>query len=202
MKTFLRTPHFRLAPCSLLSLLALALAIIAVACGGDDGESAASPSVTASETPEATLLPPDPEAGTRAFQGFVEAVQGNDVTKAWGMYAASVSGGTDEHDATYGCDFNAFSFEFPRMQHLFARVAPFQVTETYGAAPGSRTTEMRLKGVDGTSFLGTVVRVQPLEDYRVQFLNNGEVSRVPGAPDPQPSADDPLGVCGIWTGGR
>ncbi|HSP54124.1 MAG TPA: hypothetical protein VLS25_00920 [Dehalococcoidia bacterium] len=185
-----------------LGFLALALLLAGIACGGDNSESGTSPSAAASETPEATLLPPDPASGAQAFQGFVEAVQANDAEKAWGMYAASVSGSTDEHDSTYGCDFSAFSFEFPRMQHLFARMVPFQVTETYSAAPGSRTIEMRLKGADGTSFLGTVVRVQNLEGYRVQFLNSGEVSRVPGAPDPQPSPEDPLGVCGIWTGGR
>jgi hypothetical protein len=81
-------------------------------------------------------------------------------------------------------------------------MAPFEVTETYATAPGSPKIEMRLIGADGTSFLGTVVRVHPLEQYRVQFLNNGNPSRVPGAPDPQPSPDDPMGICGIWTGGR
>jgi hypothetical protein len=129
-------------------------------------------------------------------------VLSNDVDGAWGLYSASVEGTTEEHDSAFGCDFGAFSFEFPRLQHLFRRMAPFEVTETYGAAPGSPTIEIRLAGADGTSFLGTVVRVHPLENYRVQFLNNGDVSVEPGAPDPQPSPDDPTGICGMWTGGR
>ena len=132
----------------------------------------------------------------------MDAVLSDDVDEAWGLYSASVEGTTEEHDAAFGCDFSAFSFEFPRMQHLFGRMEPFEVAETYGAAPGSRSIEMRLIGANGTRFLGTVVRVHPLEGYRVQFLNSGEVSVVPGAPDPQPSPDDPTGICGMWTGGR
>ena len=185
-----------------VAALALVLAAVATACGGDNGGAGNSPTVTASDTPEPTVLPPDAEAGTRVFQAFVEAVQGNDVTGAWNLYAASLSGTTKEYDAGFGCDFSAFSYEFPRMQHLFARMAPFKVTETYGAAPGSSTIEMRLMGTDGTSLLGTVLRVHPLEDYRVRFLNNGRVSIVAGAPDPQPSPDDPTGICGMWTGAR
>lgn len=185
----------------LLSVTALACAL-AAACGGDDDGATTTPGVADSPTPIATPLPPDPAAGTGIFQEFVEAVQADDLEKAWSLYAASIKGTTEEHNASYGCDFGAFSFEFPRMQHLFERMVPYQVTETYGAAPGSLIIEMRLLGSDGTSFLGTVVRVQPLEQYRVRFLNSGEVSAVPGAPDPQPSPGDPTGICGIWTGAR
>lgn len=176
--------------------------VAALACGDDDASVTATPEATATATPEATPLPPDADAGVRTFQEFVDAVQGGDVDKAWRLYAASVAGTTEEHNGTYGCDFNAFSFELPRLQHLFERMAPFEVTETFAEAPGSLIIEMRLLGADGTSFLGTVVRVQPFEEYRVQFLNSGQVSVVPGAPDPQPSPDDPTGICGMWTGAR
>ncbi len=185
----------------LLALGALAL-ILAAACGDDGGGGTATPDVTGTPTPVATPLPPDAAAGTGVFQAMVDAVQANDVEKAWGLYAASIPGTTDEHNGAFGCDFGAFSYELPRLQHLFDRMAPFQVTETYGAAPGSMIIEMRLLGANGTSFLGTVVRTAPLEQYRVQFLNSGEVTVVPGAPDPQPSPDDPMGICGMWTGPR
>lgn len=178
------------------------LTVVAVSCGGDDESASATPELTASPTAVPTPLPPDAAAGTQVFQDFVSAVQADDVEEAWNLYAASIEGTLEEHNTAYGCDFGAFSYEFPRLLHLFERMAPFQVTETYGAAPGSITIEMRLLGANGTSFLGTVVRVQPLEEYRVQFLNSGEVSVVPGAPDPQPSPDDPTGICGMWTGAR
>ncbi|HET9476928.1 MAG TPA: hypothetical protein VFP63_05530 [Dehalococcoidia bacterium] len=184
-----------------LCLLVFAF-LLGTSCGDDDEGSAATPDATGSPTPAATPLPPDAAAGTAMFRDFVTAVQADDVAKAWSLYAASIEGTTEEHNSAYGCDFGAFSYEFPRLKHLFERMAPFRVTETYGAAPGSIIIEMRLLGANGTSFLGTVVRVQPLEEYRVQFLNSGQVSVVPGAPDPQPSPDDPTGICGMWTGGR
>ena len=188
--------------CLLVGVSALVL-LLATACGDDDdGGMTPTAAITNSPTPVPTLLPPDAEAGTRVFQEFVSAVQGDDMEGAWGLYAASIEGTTEEHNADFGCEFGAFSYEFPRLQHLFDRMAPFQVTETYGAAPGSAIIEMRLLGANGTSFLGTVVRVQPLEEYRVRFLNSGEVTVVPGAPDPQPSPDDPTGICGMWTGAR
>ena len=190
---------------TLVLLVSLALVILLItACSGDDegGGTPAPESASSSPSPLPTLLPPDAQAGTAIFQQFVDAVLSDDIDKAWSLYAASVEGTTEEHDAAFGCDFGAFSYEFPRLQHLFGRMAPFEVTETYATAPGSPKIEMRLIGADGTSFLGTVVRVHPLEQYRVQFLNNGNPSRVPGAPDPQPSPDDPMGICGIWTGGR
>lgn len=188
---------------TVLSYLAL-VGLLAAACSGDDGETdaTASPSGPAAPTPAATLLPPDAKAGTQVFQDFMKAVQREDVSKAWDLYAASIEGTTEEHNAAYGCDFNAFSSEFPRMKHLFDRLSPFSVTETYADAPGSPIIEMRLAGANGTSFLGTVERVNPAEEYRVRFMNSGKVARVPGAPDPQPSPGDPMGFCGIWTGGR
>lgn len=186
--------------------MALALAtlacLLAAACGDDSGGEATTPSPADTATPAATPLPPDSAAGVAVFQSFVEAVQADDREKAWSLYAASIEGTTEEHNAGYGCDFGAFSFEFPRMRNLFDRLGPFEVAETYGAAPGSPIIEMRLRAKEDTSFLGTVVRVHPLEPYRVQFLNSGEVSAVPGAPDPQPSPNDPTGICGIWTGAR
>jgi hypothetical protein len=186
-----------------LSYLAL-VSLLASACSSDDesGGVTSSPSASPSPTPAATLLPPDAQAGTRVFQEFVDAVLSDDLTKAWELYAASIEGTTEENDPSFGCDFSAFSSEFPRIKHLFDRMKPFAVTETYAEAPGSAIIEMRLVGVDGTSFLGTVERVHPLEEYRVRFMNSGNVTQVPGAPDPQPSPGDPAGFCGIWTGGR
>jgi hypothetical protein len=192
-------------PITLTVLLYLVLAgLLASACS-NGGEDAGTPSyvlTSASPTPLATLLPPDAEAGTRVFQEFVDAVMRDELSTAWELYAASIEGSTEEYNADYGCDLGAFSSEFPRMQHLFDRVAPLSVTETYAEAPGSKIIEMRLVGADGTSFLGTVERVHPLEEYRVRFMNSGNVSQVPGAPDPQPSPGDPMGFCGIWTGAR
>jgi len=182
--------------------LACALGTLLVACAGGNDNSTPTPLQTASPTPIATPLPPDPSAGTRVFQAFVDAVQADDIDKAWSLYAASVQGTTDEHNAAYGCDFGAFSYEFPLMRNLFLRTSPFEVTETYGTAAGSLTIELRLRAADESSFLGTVVRVHPLEEYRVQFLNSGEVAEVLGAPDPQPSPGDPIGACGIWAGPR
>ena len=186
----------------MLACLAVLFATVAAACGSGDDGTTATPEVTASPTAVPTPLPPDATAGTRVFQEFVEAVRSGSLETAWSLYAASIEGTTEEHNGSYGCDFGAFSYEFPRLQHLFERMAPFEVTETYADAPGSLTIEMRLLGANGTSFLGTVVRVYPLEEYRVQFLNSGEVSVVPGAPDPQPSPEDPTGICGLWTGTR
>jgi len=185
-----------------LACLAVLFGAVAGACGDDDEGNTATPQATSSPTSVLTPLPPDAAAGTKVFREFVSAVQSNDVEKAWSLYAASIEGTTEEHNGTYGCDFGAFSYEFPRLQHLFERMAPFQVTETYADAPGSVIIEMRLLGANGTSFLGTVVRVGPLEEYRMQFLNSGDVSVVPGAPDPQPSPKDPTGICGMWTGAR
>ena len=182
--------------------LACLLGTLLVACGGGSDDSTPTPLINSSPTPIPSPLPPDPEAGTGVFQEFVDSVMANDVERAWNLYAASVAGTTDEHNDAYGCDFGAFSYEFPLMQNLLSRAAPFEVTETFGAATGSVIIEMRLKGADGLSFLGTVVRVQPLEEYRVQFLNSGEVARVPGAPDPLPSPGEPTGACGIWAGPR
>lgn len=185
----------------LLSLLVCAYLLIA-ACGDDDSGATATADSGGSPTPAVTALPPDPAAGKSAFQDFVTAVQAGDIEGAWSLYAASIEGTTEGHNEAFGCDFGAFSYEFPRMRHLFERMAPFEVTETYGDAPGSTIIELRLLGANGTSFLGTVVRVDATEQYRVQFLNSGDVSAVPGAPDPQPSPDDPTGICGIWTGAR
>lgn len=190
---------------SVLALLAVLLIVaLSAACGGGDdsqpeetADATDSPSVSAG-----TPLPPDPEAAVIIFQEFVESVQAGDVEHAWRLYTASIGDTTEEHNAEYGCDFGAFSYEFPRMQNLFSRVAPLEVTQTHGAAPGSLMIELRLLGANGTSFLGTLQRVRPDEEYRVRFLNNGEVSAVPGAPDGQPSPDDPIGVCGIWAGTR
>jgi len=195
------SPRFSRGRLALFGLLLLAGALY-VGCSGGGGEER-TPQTTATPSEEpGTPRPPDTQAAIRVFQSFVEAVQAGDLDKAWALYAASIEGTTEEHNAAFGCDYGAFSFEFPRMQHLFGRVAPFEVTETYGAAPGSLVIEMRLAGADGSSFLGTTVRVRPTEEYRVQFLNSGDVVKVPGAPDPQPSPDDPTGICGIWTGAR
>src|SRR5574341_112912 len=139
--------------CLVLALSALGLLLMG-ACGDDD-DSGITPTavITNSPTPVPTLLPPDADAGTRVFQEFVAAVQADDMEGAWGLYAASIEGTTEEYNADFGCEFGAFSYEFPRLQHLFERMAPFAVTETYGAAPGSATIEMRLLGANGTSFL-------------------------------------------------
>ena len=124
------------------------------------------------------------------------------ITSRWSMYAASIEGTTDQHEADYGCDFGAFSFEFPSIQNMFDRVAPLEVLETFNDAPGSLAIEIRALGTDGSTFLVTVVRVKPDEEYRMRFMNSGEVSVVPGAPDPLPSPGEPTGGCGIWAGAR
>jgi hypothetical protein len=150
--------------------------LLSTACGDDDSGATATVDSGGSPTPAATALPPDPAAGKSAFQDFVAAVQAGDTEGAWSLYAASIEGTTEEHNAAFGCDFGAFSYEFPRVKHLFERMAPFEVTETYGDAPGSMIIELRLLGANGTSLLGTVVRVEATEQYRVQFLNSGDVS--------------------------
>ena len=87
------------------------------------------------------------------------------------------------------------------MKNLFQRLAPFETVASF-PIEGTGTVELRVRGQDGVEYLATLRRVEPAESYRLLFFNNGQVSQVPGAPDPLPSPDDPQGYCGIWTGGR
>jgi hypothetical protein len=87
------------------------------------------------------------------------------------------------------------------MRHLFQRLAPFETVQSF-PVEGTGTVELRVRGKDGVEYLATLQRVEPAEPYRLLFFNSGQVSQVPGAPDPLPSPDDPQGYCAIWTGGR
>lgn len=173
------------------------------ACGGDDDDSSATPSPAATATPSATVLPPDPGAAQAVYDAFVMAVNGGDLTGAWALYAASVEGTTTEHLPDQGCNFETFTVEFPRIQNMIARTSPTETTGTFSDAPNSPVVEFTMIGADGQDFLVTLVRVQPLENYRLKWMNNGQVIDTEnGTPAPLASPDDPQGICGIWTGGR
>jgi len=181
---------------------ATALAVTIIACSGDGGESDGARQTATATSPTPTPAPPDSNAARRVFDEFVAAVTANDLNAAWRLYAASIAGSTKTHRSDLGCDFLAFDIEFPRMNHLFARLSPIEIQQAFGAAPGSQSIELRVLAADGEDYLATLQRAQPFEPYRMRFFNSGDVSRVPGAPDPLPSPEDPQGFCGIWTGGR
>jgi len=180
-----------------IALACFSLASVAIAACSGNGDPSATPSPTTAPTP----LPQDSAAALATFQRFVDTVSAGDLEGSWALYAASLPGTTEEHRADRGCTFNAFGSELPRMKHLFERTNPFEVVESFPIA-GSTVVELQLEGAGGAKFLAVVVRVGPLEDYRVQYLNNGRTSLVPGVPDPGPSPNDPQGFCGIWTGPR
>src|SRR5574341_89526 len=169
-----------------------------IACSSDEPETAATQTPAVSVTP----LPPDPVAAQEVFRNFVDVVVAGDVPKAWALYTASIPGTIKDHREDMGCEFTVFQVEFPGLQHLFARTAPFEVKEFFGTSVGSVQIELRLRAANDTEFLATLLRVSPTEPYRLRFLNSGQVSAMPGAPDPLPSPEDPQGYCGIWTGGR
>jgi hypothetical protein len=170
-----------------------------VACGetddGDDSETVgASPSITSS--------PRDAAAAEAALADFVDAVQNGRLDEAWMLYAASVPGDLSTHRGDLGCRYEIFSFEFPRIQHLFQRISPLSVTQSYGSSLGESVVELMVLGADGGEFLATLARGEPDGKYKMMLLNNGRPALVPGAPDPAPSPEDPMGFCGIWTGSR
>lgn len=181
----------------LLLLGATTVLALVGACGGDDEPSPES--ATPSSTPSAA--PANAIEARQVLDGFVDALAAGDVQAAWRLYTASIPGGSLNHRSEFGCEFGAFENEFPRMKNLFQRLAPFETVASF-PIEGTGTVELRVRGQDGVEYLATLRRVEPAEPYRLLFFNNGRVSEVPGAPDPQPSPDDPQGYCGIWTGGR
>jgi hypothetical protein len=183
---------------SLILLLVLACAAL-VACGGDEEPSpSATPfTVTPSPTPE----PNDVRAARQALDDLIAATIAGDLPAGWRTYAASIGPGIDNYRQELGCSFDAFSAEFPRMKKMFERLSPLETVQSF-PIDGTPNVEIRLRAADGSEYLATLRRVEPGEPYRVLFFNNGNVSRVPGAPDPLPSPDEPQGFCGIWTGGR
>ncbi len=185
--------------CLRISIAVSALLLLGpIACGGGDESNSVAETTPASATP----IPPDAAAAEAVFHEFVEKVAAGDVPKAWALYAASITGTIDEYRQEMGCPFTAFQSEFPKIQHLFAKEAPFEVTESFGASPGSTVIELRLRAPSGAEYLGTLQRVEANETYRIRFLNSGQVAVIPGQPDPLPSPEFPEGFCGIWTGPR
>jgi hypothetical protein len=179
-----------------------ALVVPIIACSGNGGESDAGRQTATPTESTPTPAPPDSEAGRRVFAEFVAAVTANDLNTSWALYTASIAGSTKTHRDDLGCDFLAFSDELPRINYLFSRLSPLEVQQTFGASEGSQYIELRVLGADGEDYLATVQRAQPFEQYRMRFFNSGDVSKVPGAPDPLPSPEYPRGYCGIWSGGR
>ena len=174
-----------------------------VACSdGDKEQPGISASPGRSPTTTGTPAQPNSEEATATFRTFVEDVQGDKLQDAWRLYAASLQGTVQDYNSGRGCPYLDFVNEFPRMKHLFSRTAPFEVLESFSGLSGSTMAELRLRSAEGSQFLATLVRVQSWEPYRLATLNSGEVARIPGAPDPLPSPDDPTGSCGIWTGPR
>jgi hypothetical protein len=187
----------------LTALLAVAFAAAAAGCAGASGpgQNETSADDRATETP-AAVATSNPNAAAQVLREFFDAVLSADLESAWRLYAASVPGSAREHDPQYGCDFNAFGFELPKMRHFLMRVSPYEILDTYSNAPLSPVIEFRIRGADGNDYLATLLRARPLEEYRVRFLNSGRTTQIPGVPDPLPSPEDPLGACGIWPGAR
>jgi hypothetical protein len=175
----------------------IAAGVLLGACGGDAEPAPESPT----PTPSASAAPPNAIEARQVLDAFVAALAAEDLQAAWRLYTASIPGPRLENRPEFGCEFVVFQDEFPRMRNLFQRIAPF---ETVGSFPieGTGTVELRVRGEGGTEYLVTLQRVEQAEPYRLRFFNSGQVSVVPGAPDPLPSPDDPQGYCGIWTGGR
>ncbi len=181
------------------AITAVSACLFLAGCAGGDADE---PSPSPTPTPSPSPAPRDPDAATGILSLFVQAVQEDRVEDAWNLYAASVPGDTTMHRADRGCDFGAFSFEFPKIRHLLSRIAPLEVSETHGSALGTTVVELSLIGVDGNGYLATLGRSQPDREYQLMFLNNGRPALVPGAPDPLPAPEDPQGFCGIWSGSR
>jgi len=184
-------------------VLLTSLVLCAVFTGCSDGEgygNGAQGSATSSASP--TAAPRDTAAASGILSLFVKAVQENRLDDAWALYAASVNGDTSIHRPERGCDYGAFSFEFPKMQHLFSRIAPLEVIETHGSALGTTVVELTLRGADRAGYLATLARSEPDEEYQLMFLNKGRPAAAPGVPDPLQPPEDPQGFCGIWAGAR
>lgn len=205
--------RFTLQPPSIARLLpALALLLcltLAFGCGDDDnadGSGTSTPDISdAVETPTpmpGTPAPPDPTLATDRFFEFVEDVQAEEAESAWALYIASVPGDLTLANETLGCPYGIFTSELPKMKHMFDRITPLTLEETFGAAAGSLQIEVKLTGQDGNEYLATLIREPQDAAYRIRFFNSGRPAAVPGAPDPFPSPEDPQGFCGIWTGPR
>jgi len=167
----------------------------------NDGADTSEPVV--SPTPIATIgRQPDAIEAGDVLNEFFAAVTDGDINKAWARYAASIPGTIEDHREDVGCGFLVFQTEFPRMRKMLERLSPLEALKSFGVVEGSVTIEFTLAAADGEDYLATLMRVEPDEPYRLRFFNSGDVSMVPGAPDPLPSPDEPQGVCGIWTGGR
>ena len=185
----------------------LALVALAVACGSDD--SAAPPTTDSNnDSPAAspatgTPAPPDPELAQSTFDQFVDAVQNDELEQAWELYIASIPGaGLDQHNEAFGCQFIGFADEFPRMQHMFERIAPLELVESFGNAGDNLFIELKLLGADGNDYLTRLEREPAHASYRIQSFNKGRPALEPGVPDPLPSPEDPRGFCAILTGPR
>jgi hypothetical protein len=185
---------------SSVALLAALSALATASCssGSDDEAATATPSAT----PAPTAAPRDPDAAVGIYEQFVQVVRSQELERAWALYAASIPGDTSQHRADAGCDFGAFSVEFPKIGHLFESAAPFEILERFASSVARTAVELSLRGADGRTFLMTLVRTEPHEDYRVRFFNSGRTSLIPGVPDPQQPPEDPQGWCGIWAGAR
>jgi hypothetical protein len=183
---------------SLALVLATILFLATYGCSNEDDQS----SVLESPSPSPTPAPRDPAAAEETLHSFVEAVQAGHVEEAWALYAGDVPGNTPSHWQNEGCDYGVFTFEFPKIKHLFERAAPFTIEQWYGSALGVSVVELSVRGADGVSYLATLARSKPYGPYQVRFLNNGRPALIPGVPDPLPSPEDPMGFCGIWTGAR
>lgn len=191
------------------ALVIVGLLAITVSCSNGDGtEAPPATADTSDSSPSAspatgTPAPPDAVSAQRAFSRFVAAVQEDDIEGAWDLYIASIpSGGFEEHDETLGCEFTGFGAEFARMQHMFARIAPLELVESFGSAGANLFIELKVLGADGNEYLARLLREPAHADYRIQSFNNGRPALVLGAPDPFPSPEDPQGFCAIWTGPR
>jgi hypothetical protein len=186
---------------TMLTLTALLVAAAACSGGGDSNDTGTPTPIATPET-TATPAPPDPDQARDVFHRFENAVLDGDLAGGWMLYTASVAGSTTQHNAEYGCDYTSFTSEFPRMQNLFRRASPFDISVTYGNAPNSPFIEFRLQSADGFEFLATLTRVQPSDPYRVRWLNSGQTASSGGDTAIVPSPSDPQGICGIWTGPR
>ena len=191
------------------ALVVIGLLAVMVSCGDSDGTGSPKATTDASESSPTTLpatgtpAPPDAVAAHQAFRKFVSAVQEDDIEGAWDLYIASVpSGGFEVHNEALGCEFTGFGAEFSRMQHMFARIAPLELIESFGSAGENLFIELKVLGADDNEYLVRLLRDPAHADYRIQSFNNGRPALVLGAPDPFPSPADPQGFCGIWTGPR
>jgi hypothetical protein len=188
----------------ILTLAAALPLVVFAACSGDDDDGGSTPTPAPTASPSPTVPPPSAADAAAAYDAFAEAVNAGELTRAWELYIASVPGTTEEYLADQGCSYDAFTVEFPRIQHMFARITPTTTTGTFSDAPNSPVIEFTMTGADGQHFLVTLERVPVYNTYRMKWMNNGATlfATPVGTAAPLPSPEDPQGICGIWTGGR